>query len=358
MNTTSHPLTTFWLVRNRRHATLCAIASVVPDLPYFVALSWGLVTAIPAVAAGLWTHHEIRSTFFAAIGSAWSDPIANFAAQKLLHNLVLSTVFAGVALALRNPKLQAISLGWALHVWVDLSMHVNDAYSVLWPFTRRVFPAPFSYWDPAHHGSELGAVLGAVSAALWVWAARRTWMAGRPRRKWVLLSGVMAVVSMAGLIFGPSDEPRVAGRAWIDDGIDWPHALAPIAAAAAGSPDTALADLASVPESPANGHARPWELHAEAARRALLRGYAHDLAGRRAEAVDAYREAETLEPVGNVGDKARRYQGERFGNVPDPAVSTAWLALFAWGLGLCALQLWRLPRPEASLDRAGHVVTS
>lgn len=119
VNTTTHPLTTYWLVHDRPHAQLAAIASFLPDAAYLVALAAGLVVNAPAVAAGVaeWIggNPEGRWRAAVALGTAvwgtWASPAANFVAQKVLHNLVLASSFGLLALLTRKPAWLAIALG-------------------------------------------------------------------------------------------------------------------------------------------------------------------------------------------------------------------------------------------------------
>ncbi len=342
MNTTLHPLTTWWLLGGRRHAGVAAAASVVPDLPYLVALAIGLRA------------HGLGE---AGILSAWSDPVANFVAQKVLHNLLLATLAGLAAILLRRPLITAVVVGWSLHVWTDLAMHARDAYSVLWPLTDRVFPAPVSYWDPDFGGRWVGGVLAALAAALWGLTTRRLWggsAAGSTdggrgrfgRRRWLAAgSGLLAIASAVGLCaMFLSPAPGARAESWIDDGVRWPPPLVGAAERArAGEVGAALRELEAAAAVPPSDRAL-------AARAALLRGYALDLAGRRAEAIDAYRIAERVEPVGNVGDKARRYRGEPFRNVVDPTVSWAWTGLFVWGLLLCVVAARSMPAAGVLAD--------
>lgn len=357
MNTTTHGVTTYWLAERRAHPVLCALASVVPDLPYVAAMLVGLARAAPAIVGAIAGHGSLRAPLFAALTATWASPFWNFLAQKILHNLVLSAALGVVAIATRRPRLQAIALGWTLHVVADFSLHVNDAYSVLWPFTRRVFPAPISYWDPEHHGAIVGGTLALIAAALWALSARRLWIRGAPGRlgrfRVLLAAGcaALALASATGVLFGPAERAALPGE-WIDDGIEWPAELAPIARIAARSPEAALAGLRGLPAASDEPGRLPWELHAGTARRALLEGYALDLAGHRQAAIEAYGRAEQLEPVGNVGDKARRYEAEPFRDVRDPPLSREWLVILLGALGSAFVQWRRLPVVEGEPDPA------
>ena len=338
MNTLTHPLSTYWLVRNRREPAIAALASFLPDVPYLIALGWG------AVRYGL-----VEGNAGRAILEAWSNPIANFATQKLSHNLLLVTLFGLVAAFSKRDAWKAFAFGWAMHVWVDLSLHVKDAYAVLWPLTRRVFPAPVSYWDSEHHAAIAGPILALMAAVLWAWLARRRWPVARVQ---AVACATFAVVSVLAIVAGPRMPERVAGS-WAEDGLVCLPPVFEPAVSALGREDGAAALEALEGVDPARVVADEgcpglpsWAAHDPAALRWLLSGYAHDLAGSRDAAIAAYHRAERLETVGSVGDKARRYQGEPFRNVADPPVGTAWMALFAWGLGLCAVLFTRLRRVE------------
>lgn len=226
-----------------------------------------------------------------------------------------------------------------LHVWTDFTFHADDAYSVVWPFSSRVFPSPVSYWDPDHHGRLAGGALSLLAAALWVWLASRARKTdAAPRRKRILIGtcGLLALTSVAGAIAGPPPEAR-RSDAWVDDAVTWPDALAPVAQAIADDDPRAALELlrttALRPDDPAEP---PWSRHHERARQQLLQAYAQDLLGNREQAVFSYRLAEKYEGVGGVGDKARRYQAEVYRNERDPFVSRGWLVLFAIGLAMSA----------------------
>ena len=328
MNTTTPPLSTFWLVHGRPHAGWAALASFVPDAAYLIALAVGflnhgasLVSALFAKASG--DPDAMRRAGVALadiVWSTWANPVANFVAQKILHNLLFASLFGIVALASRRPLLRAIALGWMLHVWTDMALHVNDAYAIVWPLTSRVFPSPVSYWDPEHHAAILGRLLALMAAALWIWLALRVKRSTLPRRRLRIgLCVAMFLGSAVGLIGGPGREPR-QGSAWLYDGVAFPPELVAIAETIAnGRPHDSLEMLRTTqihddPKTP------PWSRNHARARQQLLQGYAQDLKGNREQALVSYRIAERLEPVGGVGDKARRYRGEVFRNEPDPAV--------------------------------------
>jgi len=361
MNTTTHPLSTYWLVHGRPHAGWAALASFVPDAAYLVALGVGflthgasLVSALLAKAGG--DPDAMRRAGVAAadiVWSTWASPAANFVAQKVLHNLLLASIFAIVALASRRPLLRALALGWMLHVWTDMALHANDAYAIVWPITSRVFPSPVSYWDPEHHSRIVGRVLALMAAALWVWLALRVRRSTLPRRRFRMgLCVAMFLGSAAGLIGGPPRESR-QGQAWLYDGVEFPPELHAIADTIAnGHPHDSL-ELIRTTELKNDPNGLPWSRHHARARQQLLQGYAQDLKGNREQALVSYRIAERLEPVGGVGDKARRYRGEPFTNTPDPAVSNAWLALFGIGLVMSAILIWDVRR-QAAVGMAGE----
>ena len=291
---------------------------------------------------------------------AWANPFFNFVAQKIGHDLVLPCALGAFGIATKRARVTAFAFGWAIHVWVDSGMHVLDAYPVLWPFSLRVFPAPVSYWDPQHHGRALGVALSLMTIALWIWIGRRWWK-GRDLPEWAasrraVRIGVCAVAALA--VFASAQAIRFALRwtvppaaRWVDDGMwekPWPADLEPVAALLdAGDAAGALSAIDALERSdPQPAAAR---MHAEEeARRRLLAGFALDRLGRRDEAVAAYRQAERLEPEGTVGDKARRYQGERWRDAPDPPVSAGWVAIFVLG-GVATIFLFGFlpdgPRP-------------
>lgn len=350
VNTTTHPLSTYWLVHDRPHAKLAAIASFVPDAAYLVALAAGLVVNAPAVAAGVaeWIGGNPEGRWHAAValGAAvwgtWASPATNFIAQKLLHNLLFASFFGFVAMYSRKPAWRALALGWMLHVWTDLTFHAADAYAVVWPLSSRVFPSPVSYWDPDHHGRLVGGALSLMAAALWIWLGIRARRVDMPvPRRGILRGacGLLAFASLVGAFAGPPPEER-RSTAWVDDAVTWPDTLAPIAQAiAGGEPRTALELLRSTALPPDDSAEPPWKRHHERARQQLLQAYAQDLLGNREQALFSYRLAERYEAVGGVGDKARRYQAEVFRNERDPAFSRGWLVLFAIGLGMSAMLL-------------------
>lgn len=350
MNTTSHGVTNWFVMRNRSHAGLAAIAGLMPDVPYVLGLFWGLAKY----------GFEIR-----AVGEIWSNPLLNFIAQRLLQSVVLATAFGIVALASRKLTLRAFAAGWALHVWIDHWLHARDAYPTLWPFTRRVFPSPISYWDWDFGGRWIGIVLSLWALALWAYLARRLWrgesgsalLVSRGRKTASVLAAIAALSCGPGIVFsllgyGPT---RSVQENWVRDGFHlWPPKTLPaVEAIERGDPATALALVEALPDG-ADAEAPEgtpfYDVPQPGARRALLKGYALDLLGRRAEALAAYREAERLETVGSLGDKARRYQGEVFRNEPDPIFTWEWIAIFAWGLALCAVLVRSVPYRNVGLS--------
>lgn len=331
MQTPTHPLTTYWLLHGRPHALAAAIASVAPDVPYLVALLGGLPSIASAAASG-----DASSAVSAALWSAFGNPVALFVAQKLLHNLVLASLFAIVALVIGKGMLRAVALGWLLHVTTDLAFHGDDAYPVLWPLSARVFPAPFSPWDPDHFGVLTGVSLALLATTLWLWLARRV------RRVAAIACVAMALATLAGAAFRVSTPESRRSESWVDDGVEWTGETAPIAALLAeGRARDALTAVRTTPIASADASLPPWERDRARARQQLLQGYAQDLLGNREQALVSYAIAEKLEPAGGLGHKARRFQAERFTGERGPRVRRGWLVLLAWGLAASALLLRR-----------------
>jgi len=78
------------------------------------------------------------------------------AASNVLHSpVVLGALFVASA-ALSGParrRLRSFTAGAALHVAMDIPVHVDDGPVLFWPLNWSYrFQSPVSYWDPEHYG--------------------------------------------------------------------------------------------------------------------------------------------------------------------------------------------------------------
>lgn len=69
-----------------------------------------------------------------------------------------------MAVAVPGSASHALATGAVSHVAVDVLSHHDDAWPILWPFSRRRWRSPLSYWQLEHHAcswamAELAAIL-------------------------------------------------------------------------------------------------------------------------------------------------------------------------------------------------------
>ncbi len=79
----------------------------------------------------------------------------------------------GIALWQRLYLTRIFAASALVHLVADMALHHDDGRSHFWPVTRWKFESPISYWDSAHYGSVVAAVLFMVSLAAFAVLIRR-----------------------------------------------------------------------------------------------------------------------------------------------------------------------------------------
>lgn len=134
MLTSSHAYWTWRAARGRPGAAAAVAGGALPDVPALVAAA--------ALRAGGVPRRDL-------LAAAYRRPL-----PRLVH-LAAHSALAPAALAAaagpRRPGARRLAAGWAGHLAADYATHHTDAWPPLWPLTRRVWRAPVSYWEPAHH---------------------------------------------------------------------------------------------------------------------------------------------------------------------------------------------------------------
>jgi len=167
MNTQSHAILTFYLVRrflgNRlkrmKHLnTVIFTGAIFPDIPIFILFLWfTLIKPTP--------QHKIwRELYF---HPEWQ------VAFNISHSFPLWVTAGSVFLFLRMPRGAIFSLAAFLAAAEDFFVHYDDAHAHFFPFSDYRFRSPISYWDPAHYGNIASVLEVALVAAASVWAFRR-----------------------------------------------------------------------------------------------------------------------------------------------------------------------------------------
>lgn len=149
------------------------IGAALPDLSLYALVAW-------EQARGTSAQVIFDQLYFS---DAW---MAVFAVD---NSLVLWGAVLALALWLGRGWAVALAGAALLHIALDLPLHGADARPHFWPISDWRFHSPVSYWDPAHHGTLVGAVEIAACLALTVLIWRRF------RALWVraLAGGLLAL---------------------------------------------------------------------------------------------------------------------------------------------------------------------
>lgn len=164
MNTQSHAILTFYLVRrflNEKtkrlkglHAVLFT-GAVTPDIPIYLFFLWYTVIQ-PTPQHTMWNELYFRrdwQLFFSPFHSfpLWATSIVIFSFLKKMPAVLFSL----------SAFLSSVE---------DFLLHHDDGHAHFFPFSDYRFASPVSYWDPAHYGKmaslvEIGLVL---AASIWI----------------------------------------------------------------------------------------------------------------------------------------------------------------------------------------------
>lgn len=183
MMTQSHVLVTAFLgdrlhrrgVSVRRWAF--ALGGLAPDLPLIV-LTLGYLTwrrfAEPLPSG--------EPLFGAAYDALYFGNPFWIVLTSLFHAPVMIALYAWYGRRSGRPWLWWLAMGCALHTAIDVFTHRGDGPLLLFPFDWSYrYPAPVSYWDPAHGGATFAlyenlldvAIVGYFAVLALGWAAGR-----------------------------------------------------------------------------------------------------------------------------------------------------------------------------------------
>ncbi|MGD8228303.1 MAG: hypothetical protein PVH82_10715 [Desulfobacteraceae bacterium] len=167
MNTQSHAVLTFYLLRQMLGKRLERIKNVnpvlfsgaiVPDVAIFVFFVWYTLID-PTSQRVMWSE--------LAFLDEWQFVFS------LFHSLPL-WAFASVGLLLlKMPRGALFCLAALVSAIQDLFVHHDDGHAHFFPFSDYRFESPFSYWDPAHYGWHVSVAELILVLAASVWTFRR-----------------------------------------------------------------------------------------------------------------------------------------------------------------------------------------
>lgn len=145
MRTYSHALFSLYAARR--------LAPARPSLAAWTTLGAALPD-LPALAGAVWLGARRRRWFTRQEFCEEACEKGPFGGpDAALHSALPAALLLALRVASRGsgPLPTAFLLGWAGHVLADAFTHAEDARPILWPFSKRRFASPVSYWDRTRH---------------------------------------------------------------------------------------------------------------------------------------------------------------------------------------------------------------
>ena len=170
MNTQSHAILTFYLVRRfldekttrlKGLHPLLFTGAVFPDIPIYLFFFWYTFIQ-PTPQMTIW-----NDLYFRADWQLFFSPF---------HSLPIWGISIVWAWVIKKTEIALFTLSGFLASMEDFLMHHDDGHAHFFPFTGYRFASPISYWDPAHYGRivsvvEIGLVL---AASVWIFQKLKT----------------------------------------------------------------------------------------------------------------------------------------------------------------------------------------
>ncbi len=190
MNTPWHAFWTYAVFHRRNWWTKAVIASVIPDIPFFIS------------SAYFFARNGVNmESWILAYEHPWSKPVGS-----LTHSLVIAILGLAAAFFLQRKYWYPYFYGWIFHIFTDMLTHVSDAQPVLWPLSQRRLPGLISYWERDYYSREFGIInLAAASLfALYLVLSKNRYVLLKHPTGQIFLSGFFFVylLGSGALMFG------------------------------------------------------------------------------------------------------------------------------------------------------------
>jgi len=116
--------------------------AITPDIPYFFGAAW------------LYVQGKGLGNFMKVAHLPVVEPVAYF-----FHSVIIWLMAAGVSYFLIKTALP-FTLGWGLHILIDLFTHVSDVTPVFWPLSNVKIHGVLSYWERNKYGIPFAFING------------------------------------------------------------------------------------------------------------------------------------------------------------------------------------------------------
>jgi len=181
MNTQSHAILTFYLVRKmigkgaqqvrHLHGSIFT-GAIFPDIPIYLFFAWYTLVD-PTPQKVIWNELYFRP--------GWQHLFSAF------HSFPIWIACLGISWAWKKQEALYFSLSALLAAAEDFFLHHDDGHAHFFPFSDYRFVSPVSYWDPAHYGvyASIVELILVLLASVWVFHQLKTrW------GKWILALSV------------------------------------------------------------------------------------------------------------------------------------------------------------------------